>query len=47
VNRVNLAPPIADVDSTLVGKYNSLADGPFSYSGNATRRIDLQALFTF
>jgi hypothetical protein len=47
VNRVNLAPPVSDVDSTLVGKYNSLADGPFSYSGNATRRIDLQALFTF
>jgi Carboxypeptidase regulatory-like domain len=47
VNRVNLATPVADVDSTLVGKYNSLAGGPFSFSGNATRRIDLQALFTF
>jgi hypothetical protein len=47
LNRVNLAPPIADIDSTLVGKYNSLASGPFSFSGNASRRIDLQATFTF
>lgn len=47
LNRVNLAPPIADVDSNLVGHYNSLANGPFSFSGNASRRIDLQALFTF
>jgi hypothetical protein len=47
LNRVNLAPPVADVDSTLVGKYTSLASGPFSFSGNASRRIDLQATFTF
>ncbi|MGC1370880.1 MAG: hypothetical protein WA824_01965, partial [Candidatus Sulfotelmatobacter sp.] len=47
INRVNLASPIADVDSTLVGKYNSLADGPFSYSGNASRRIDLLVMFSF
>jgi hypothetical protein len=47
LNRVNLAPPVADIDSTLVGKYNSLASGPFSFSGNASRRIDLQAMFTF
>jgi hypothetical protein len=47
LNRVNLAPPIADIDSSLAGKYNSLASGPFSFSGNASRRIDLQATFTF
>jgi hypothetical protein len=47
INRVNLAPPIADVDSILVGKYNSLADGPFSFSGNASRRIDLLVMFSF
>jgi len=47
VNRVNLAPPISDVDSILVGRYNSLAGGPFSYSGNATRRIDLLMMFSF
>jgi hypothetical protein len=47
INRVNLGPPIADIDSGLVGKYNSLADGPFSYSGNATRRIDLLLMFSF
>jgi hypothetical protein len=47
INRVNLGTPVADVDSTLVGRYNSLAGGPFSFSGNASRRIDLQALFTF
>jgi Carboxypeptidase regulatory-like domain len=47
INRVNLAPPIADVDSTLVGRYNSLASGPFSFSGNASRRIDLLVMFSF
>jgi hypothetical protein len=47
LNRVNLAPPVSDVDSPLVGKYNSLASGPFSFSGNASRRIDLQVLFSF
>jgi hypothetical protein len=47
VNRVNLASPIADVDSTLVGKYNSLAGGAFSFSGNASRRIDLLVMFSF
>lgn len=47
INRVNLGSPVADVDSILVGKYNSLAGGPFSFSGNASRRIDLQALFSF
>jgi hypothetical protein len=47
LNRVNLGPPVSDVDSPLVGRYNSLASGPFSFSGNASRRIDLQALFSF
>jgi len=47
VNRVNLAPPVGDIDSPLVGRYNSLAGGPFSFSGNASRRIDLQLLFSF
>ncbi len=47
INVVNLGTPIADIDSNLVGKYNSLADGPFSYSGNATRRIDLLVMFSF
>ncbi|MGB7129386.1 MAG: carboxypeptidase regulatory-like domain-containing protein [Candidatus Sulfotelmatobacter sp.] len=47
INRVNLASPISDIDSPLVGKYNSLADGPFSFSGNASRRIDLLVMFSF
>jgi hypothetical protein len=47
INRVNLAPPVSNVDSLLVGQYNSLASGPFSFSGNASRRIDLQVLFSF
>jgi hypothetical protein len=47
INRVNLAPPVSNVDSLLVGRYNSLASGPFSFSGNASRRIDLQVLFSF
>lgn len=47
INRVNLAPPVSNVDSPLVGSYNSLAGGPFSFSGNASRRIDLQVLFSF
>ncbi len=47
LNRVNLAPPVSDIDSPLVGRYNSLASGPFSFSGNASRRIDFQALFSF
>jgi len=47
LNRLNLAPPVADIDSPLVGRYNSIAGGPFSFSGNASRRIDLQATFSF
>jgi len=47
VNRLNLGPPIADIDSPLAGRYYSLAAGPFSSSGNASRRIDLQMMFSF
>ncbi len=46
INRVNLASPVADVDSPEVGRYQSLATGLFA-SGTASRRIDLQAIFTF
>jgi hypothetical protein len=45
-NRVNLAPPIGNLDSPLFGQSNDLAGGPYSF-GSATRRIDLQALFSF
>ncbi len=46
LNRVNLAPPTGNLDSPLFGESNALAGGPYSY-GSATRRIDLQALFSF
>jgi carboxypeptidase family protein len=46
LNRVNLAPPIGNLDSPLFGQPNNLAGGPYSF-GSATRRIDLQALFSF
>jgi hypothetical protein len=45
-NRVNLAPPTGNLDSPLFGESNALAGGPYSF-GSATRRIDLQALFSF
>jgi hypothetical protein len=45
-NRVNLAPPIGDLDSRVFGQSIAIAQGPFS-SGSANRRIDLQALFSF
>jgi hypothetical protein len=45
-NRVNLAPPIGTLSSPLFGESNALAGGPYSF-GSATRRIDLQALFSF
>ena len=45
-NRVNLAPPTGNLSSPLFGESNALAGGPYSY-GSATRRIDLQALFSF
>ena len=46
LNRLNLAPPVADVNSPLAGKYNSLASGIFA-SGTANRRLDLQVIFSF
>jgi len=46
LNRVNLAPPVGNLNSPLFGESNALAGGPYSY-GSATRRIDLQALFSF
>jgi hypothetical protein len=45
-NHLNLSSPVADVDSTQVGRYNSLASGLFA-SGTASRRIDLQLNFSF
>jgi hypothetical protein len=46
INHLNLAPPVANVDSPQVGEYQSLASGLFA-SGTASRRIDLQASFNF
>jgi hypothetical protein len=46
LNRVNLAPPIGNLSSPLFGESNALAPGPYSF-GSATRRIDLQVLFSF
>jgi hypothetical protein len=46
LNRVNLAPPVGTLDSPLFGQSNALAGGPYSF-GSATRRIDLQAVFSF
>jgi len=46
LNRVNLAPPVGTLDSPLFGQSNALAGGPYSF-GSATRRIDLQVLFSF
>ena len=46
INRLNLAPPVANVVSPQVGQYQSLASGLFA-SGTASRRIDLQATFSF
>ena len=45
-NRVNLAPPIGNLDSPVFGQSIAIAGGPFS-SGSANRRIDLQAQFSF
>jgi len=45
-NNVNYAPPIGNLNSPLFGQPNALAGAPFS-SGAATRRIDLQMLFSF
>jgi len=46
LNRVNLAPPTGTLSSPLFGESNALAGGPYSF-GSATRRIDLQVLFSF
>jgi hypothetical protein len=46
LNRVNLATPVGNLDSPLFGQSNALAGGPYSF-GSATRRIDLQVLFSF
>ncbi len=46
LNNVNYAPPIGNLDSPLFGTSNALAGAPFS-SGSASRRIDLQMLFSF
>ena len=46
LNRVNLAPPIGNLNSPLFGESNELAGGPYSF-GSATRRIDLQVQFSF
>ena len=46
LNNVNYAPPVGNLDSPLFGTSNALAGAPFS-SGSASRRIDLQMLFSF
>jgi Carboxypeptidase regulatory-like domain len=46
LNKVNLAPPTGTLSSPLFGESNALAGGPYSF-GSATRRIDLQVLFSF
>ncbi len=46
LNNVNYASPIGNLDSPLFGTSNALAGPPFS-SGSASRRIDLQMLFSF
>jgi carboxypeptidase family protein len=46
LNRVNLAPPVGNLNSPLFAESNALAGGPYSSAG-ANRRIDLQVLFSF
>jgi hypothetical protein len=46
LNSVNLAPPVAVLESPLFGKSTSLAGGPWS-SPAANRSIDLQVMFNF
>jgi len=46
LNHVNLAPPVGNLNSSFFAQSNALAGGPFS-SGSASRRIDLQVLFSF
>jgi len=46
LNRVNLSTPVGELSSPLFAQSNALAGGPYSSSG-ASRRIDLQVLFSF
>jgi hypothetical protein len=46
LNRVNLATPVGNLDSPVFGQSTGLAGAPYS-SGSASRRIDLQAMFSF
>ncbi|MGA8150921.1 MAG: carboxypeptidase regulatory-like domain-containing protein [Terriglobales bacterium] len=46
LNRVNLSSPVGELSSPLFGQSNALAGGPYSSAG-ASRRIDLQVLFSF
>jgi hypothetical protein len=46
LNRVNLASPVGNLASPLFAESIALAGGPYSSSG-ASRRIDLQVLFSF
>jgi len=45
-NRENLAPPIGVLGSQLFDHSVALAGGPFGTT-NASRRVDLQVLFSF
>ena len=45
-NHINYGTPVGNLNSPVFGESNSLVAGPFS-SGNAIRRIDLQATFSF
>ena len=45
-NTWNPGLPIGNLASTMFGKTDSLAGGPFS-SGSANRRVDFQAMFAF
>jgi hypothetical protein len=46
LNRVNLGTPVGDLSSPLFAQSIGLAGGPYSSAG-ASRRIDLQVLFSF
>jgi hypothetical protein len=45
-NTWNPGSPVGNLASTMFGKTDSLAGGPFS-SGTANRRVDFQAMFAF
>ncbi len=45
-NRVNLAPPIGNLNSPLFGQSVALAGGPYGSAG-ANRRVDFQIVFGF